>query len=315
MKLSQSDVYYTKNIPGAVFMIKSKHLLIARNPRRTNFPYRVQSVGYVFDNPRLSNMKFTFPDKIEFCIRTLSYGETGSTARMTLENKKYEVNYPHVLIKMPNSSYEYEYLDGRDVFFFTYSKELYPLLKPLGLFDDALAWNIELTPDVNRLLGQLHEYLEKSRNFGVTDRIDLICFQLLSEFLIQKHSQTLNPDPEMEQILQIDSYLRIHYTEDINMDKLALQHGMSRTSFFRKWSKFFKETPAKQLLQLRLQEAARQLIESHYRINEIAQQVNIPDPAYFCAVFRKHYGLTPADYREQKRSSHSVSVNKIPNSF
>lgn len=282
-------------------MIKNKHLEIENVHRNTKFPFRVQSVGYAFNNPRLDGMKYTFPDKIEICLRYTSYGEAGNTAQMRLDHKEYELDYPHVLIKPPNAEYEYEYLDVRDVFYFTYSSELYPLTQQLGLFDGNLAWNINLTPDINRLLGQLHVYLEKSRNTGMTDRIDLICFQLLSEFLIQKHTQQLNPDPEQEQVLQIDSYLRIHFSEDINMDKLALQHGLSRTSFFRKWNKFFKDTPAKKLLQLRLQEASRLLVETHFRINEIAQKVNIPDAAYFCAVFRHNVGMSPAVYRKKNR--------------
>lgn len=281
-------------------MIKNKHLEIEKNQRCTHFPYRVQSVGYAFNNPRLKKQKGKFPNKIEFCMRTLTHGESGNTARMQLGGDSYEMNYPHVLVKIPNSDYEYKYLDVRDVFYFTYSSLLYPQLEQLGLFEGALSWDVALTPDINRLLGQLHDYLEKSSKSGAADRIDLLCFQILSEFLIQKNNQELNPDPEEELLLQIDSYLKIHFMDDINMDKLAQMHGLSRTSFFRKWAQHFKESPAKQLTQLRLQEASRLLVETQYRINEIAQRVNISDPAYFCAVFRKHFGLSPAAYRQEK---------------
>ena len=278
-------------------MIVDKHIVISEERRYTRFPYPVQSVGYAFNNPRLKGLKYKFPDKVEFCIRTTSCGEPGSKAVMNLEGNEYELNYPHVLVKTPDSNYEYKYLDERDVFYFTYSKEFFSQLEKLDLFNGVLAWNVVLTTDINRQLGQLRDYLEKSSLSGTADRIDLLCFQLMSEFLIQKNSQSIDTDPEKELILRIDSYFRIHYMEDINIDGLALKYGMSRTSFFRKWAKYFQESPAKQLLQLRLREASRQLLETQYRISEIAQRVNIPDPAYFGAVFRKHFGVSPAAFR------------------
>ncbi len=124
----------------------------------------------------------------------------------------------------------------------------------------------------------------------------------------QSHEAQIPLDPEREQILQIDSYFRLHFAENISQEDIAGIHGLSRTAFFRNWSRYFDISPARHLLDLRLHEACRQLSEGYHKINEIARMVNIPDPAYFGAVFRRKYGMTPADYRKRIKRQLSESL-------
>ncbi len=58
-------------------------------------------------------------------------------------------------------------------------------------------------------------------------------------------------------------------------------------------------TPARYVLQLRLEESCRLLKESRLSIWEIAAHLQFVHAEYFCHVFRKEFGMTPLQYREQ----------------
>ncbi|NLZ45599.1 MAG: helix-turn-helix transcriptional regulator, partial [Clostridiales bacterium] len=74
--------------------------------------------------------------------------------------------------------------------------------------------------------------------------------------------------------------------------------------------RLFKEClnlrPFEYLARKRVQEAKTLLIEQHYTINEIASRVGYNDCSYFCAVFKKHEMLSPAEFR----SLHKKTDNK-----
>ena len=63
-------------------------------------------------------------------------------------------------------------------------------------------------------------------------------------------------------------------------------------------------SPARFVLKLKLEEAARRLRETSYTAADIAAFVRLGDCAYFAKVFRKHYGMTPLEYRRKHAPGH-----------
>ncbi len=280
-----------------VFLIlQDKYIQLESVPRALQLPYVLQSIGYVSNNPPISEVAHTFPDKIEINLR-LSKMQFGQQARMRLGGDEYVLSYPHVVVKIPKTPYIYHELDCRDVFYFCYPTSQYELLKNLGLFSQPLAWNISISAEIDQILARLKNQLEISRSYGSADRLDILCFQLLAELLLMKFQEEYIVDVERETMMRIDSWLRLHFTESVSIEKLAAKNGLSRSSFFRAWGNYFDQSPARHLQDLRLQEACRWLRESRLPIIQIARLVNIPDPAYFCAAFRKKFQQTPKAFR------------------
>ena len=127
-------------------------------------------------------------------------------------------------MKRPNESFIYRVWKSANVILFHGIESQYPLFDELGLFTLPLAWDITRTPEINQLISRLHDYLNVSRSFGSGDRIDVLCFQLLTEVLLMKHEAQIPLDPEREQILQIDSYFRLHFAENISLEDIAGIH-------------------------------------------------------------------------------------------
>lgn len=65
--------------------------------------------------------------------------------------------------------------------------------------------------------------------------------------------------------------------------------------------RLFKEClslrPFEYLARKRIQQAKLLLLEDKLNINEIAAEVGYNDCSYFCAVFKKHEMLSPAEFR------------------
>ena len=274
-------------------MFDSKSINLSKVPRVLNFPYKVSLLGYINDNPEMKNFCAVFPDRLEINIRL----DGSSDSEMLLENRKYVCKSPHVVVKKPNTEYEFRYLPERRVFYVCYDSALLADFEKLGLFKDVQAWEIERNAAVEFLLKKIIGSLNRSRSAGVADSIDINCFALLNELMLQRVNNSENmKNDERELIMQAESFLHFNVNESVDFDELAENLGMSRSTFFRHWKIYFNETPAEHFRNLKLDESLRLLGLRRHKISEIAKILHFSSSAYFCSVFRKRFGMTPQQY-------------------
>ena len=139
--------------------------------------------------------------------------------------------------------------------------------------------------------------MNRSRENGVADRMDLDCFALINELLLQRVNLKKDVEnAERELIMRADSFLHFNVMEYVDFDELAANLGMSKSTFFRHWKKYFNETPAIHFRNIKLDEAMRLLGIRRYKVFEIASMLQFSSSAYFCAVFRNRFGVTPQQY-------------------
>lgn len=94
----------------------------------------------------------------------------------------------------------------------------------------------------------------------------------------------------------ITENLSIHYTAK----ELARQFQISETSLKNYFRGVYGENYSVYQRDIRMKKAARLLTETSDRIAMIAGQVGYENQSKFAAVFRKHFGLSPAEYRKSK---------------
>ena len=87
------------------------------------------------------------------------------------------------------------------------------------------------------------------------------------------------------------------------VDSLAELAGMSRSRFAHRFSENFKTTPMEMLRGLRLQYAARQLIEGEAGLERIAEQSGFLSRSYFSTQFVAAFGMTPSKFRKSARQA------------
>lgn len=93
-------------------------------------------------------------------------------------------------------------------------------------------------------------------------------------------------------------YLHSHIEQDISLHDLAAACGVDRFSLSRAFKEAYGLAPHAYLVQLRLNQARKQLAAGQLPI-EVSHQLGFADQSHLGRWFRRAYGLTPAQYRRQ----------------
>jgi AraC-like DNA-binding protein len=108
----------------------------------------------------------------------------------------------------------------------------------------------------------------------------------------------------------VQGFLR-DYSQQFSMSERAESIGMSLSSFERKFSAIFGQSPTQYLQQVRIH-AARAMIErDQHELAHIARACGFYDQSQFGKVFKRFAGMTPAQYRA-KMTTRSASFNTGP---
>lgn len=96
---------------------------------------------------------------------------------------------------------------------------------------------------------------------------------------------------------KIRSYLDNHLTEEISVGRLAQMMYMSPDYLNRCFKRCYACTITEYIMDKRLSLAAEMLVKKDMSITMIAAKVGYPNYTYFIKVFKKKYGVPPAQYR------------------
>lgn len=95
-------------------------------------------------------------------------------------------------------------------------------------------------------------------------------------------------------------YIHENYTHDISLDDIACYAGISKSTVLNLFRKYLHITPIDYLIHYRLKEAALLLVKTEKKIATISDEAGFHNVDYFCRLFKKHYCLTPTQYRKKK---------------
>lgn len=99
---------------------------------------------------------------------------------------------------------------------------------------------------------------------------------------------------------QITDWMAEHLAEEFHLDQVAALAGLSKFHFNRLFKSATGVSPSRYHINLRMDEAKRQLRESKKSIVEIALDVGYATPSHFAQLFRRETGLSPSHYRRQR---------------
>jgi transcriptional regulator GlxA family with amidase domain len=96
----------------------------------------------------------------------------------------------------------------------------------------------------------------------------------------------------------VTAHIEANLGRPLPVAELARVAGLSRAHFSRLFAAGEGLPPAQYVLQRRLESAARLLVQgAALPVKEIAILTGFSDPNYFAKAFRRHYGLSPTEYR------------------
>ena len=95
-------------------------------------------------------------------------------------------------------------------------------------------------------------------------------------------------------------YIKNHYTENITIDKICQEVGISKYHFVREFKRIIGVTPVNYINSLRIEKAKKLLLSGDYKVLDIQERCGFVNPSYFTALFRKVTGMTPLAFIKER---------------
>jgi len=216
--------------------------------------------------------------------------------------REWEVRAPCVITQWPGVHIEYgPHLEWEELYLIYDAANMPALRKSRLVTDGKPVWYLQDPGPVRRRLDELNEALVAGGG-GETpspDRVDRICEALIMESLISESTPVTGPHEKA--IRAARARVESGCLDEIDFDRLALEHGFSPSSFRRHWGEHVGTPPQRFLVELRIRRACRLLVETAMSVREIARAVRFEDALYFSRRFREITGESASGYRQNHR--------------
>lgn len=197
--------------------------------------------------------------------------------------------------------------------------------QPLKLSSDFARYNISFTPDA-QLLRTLRLRIADCMLFAVDPAVLPICSEIFRESaagnpykkellhalqtqlivyifrnlqLSQSEEETSGSLADMERVTYIDDYFENHFADNGGEEELAKSMNLSKRQLARVLQKHYGMGFRQKLICARMDHAAWLLRTTDKRISRIAENVGYVSESAFFQVFRRHFQMTPQQYRAQ----------------
>ena len=123
-------------------------------------------------------------------------------------------------------------------------------------------------------------------------QLSCLAYQTLLEL---GNAVQISPPPVIEQAL---TFMHENLHRSLSRQELCEYLGLSSPYFTRIFSQYMHCSPIAYFLQQKFNWSAQLLETTSFSIKEIAYKVGFDDPLYFSSQFKKHFGVSPRQYRE-----------------
>jgi AraC-like DNA-binding protein len=155
----------------------------------------------------------------------------------------------------------------------------------------------------------LQSYYDKlsscASHFDLSGELEMsaVLHRLLTDLLHLKNSEqfSLKYDRYQLGLEESISFLQKHFNEQISIEQLAQISHLSKYHYIKVFRSYTGQTPYDYLLDFRLLQAKRMLLETGKSVGQVAQDSGFSDSKNFIAYFKKRVGLTPLQFRKQNR--------------
>ncbi|NLM74901.1 MAG: AraC family transcriptional regulator [Clostridiaceae bacterium] len=172
-----------------------------------------------------------------------------------------------------------------------------PLLNALG-FSQYNVFRLNDIRPLDNLINDIY-ILSQSKNLLSGYRCSAKLYNLLIELKVQTQESldTANVS-RYNKLRPVLDYIDNNYMNNPTMDELASLINVSPQYFCRIFNNVLGIRPFTYLNLIKLRNAKELLIKHpEMQIKEVASKVGYNDVSYFCAVFKKHEGVTPMEFK------------------
>ncbi|MBR2720454.1 MAG: helix-turn-helix domain-containing protein [Lentisphaeria bacterium] len=173
---------------------------------------------------------------------------------------------------------------------------------------DKYTFGPHLQKKISFLLDELNEELNTDRPFNMLRAralfIDLLIFILRNAVL----SPGIRASHAQKHLGKVLSYITDNLNAKLSMKHLAEISGYAPDYFGKLFRKELGIGLSEYICNRRLERACYELEHSAMSIDEIAVRTGFFDASYFIKMFRKHCGITPAQFRRNIQAEHERKI-------
>lgn len=130
-------------------------------------------------------------------------------------------------------------------------------------------------------------------------------YRHLAEALCSRIEESGLLDPQEPTLTKLLQAIRAGYREPtFSVENISRSLGYSTEHFIRLFRRFMHVTPYRYVSDLRLDDAARLLLDGERSVDEIGKMVGYSDGKVFARAFARKFGVSPSEYR---RTCHPVA--------
>jgi AraC-like DNA-binding protein len=104
-----------------------------------------------------------------------------------------------------------------------------------------------------------------------------------------------------ESFFKAKTYVDQHYLQIDNIESLCNDVYISKFYLTHLFKKYLGKTPLQYIIRKKIDMAKILLFKSDMTIQDVAARCGYEDPNYFGKIFKKHEGMTAAEYRKKPR--------------
>lgn len=98
-------------------------------------------------------------------------------------------------------------------------------------------------------------------------------------------------------------FIQQHFNEKITLGQIASAGSIGQSKCCKLFNTYIHQTPNAYLTTYRLNKSAELLHMSDLNITEIAYEVGFNGASYYAEAFRKHFRISPSEYRQNSKNT------------
>lgn len=263
-------------------------------PRLLALPCQLEEIGYLPSQINWNRNRTLHA--LYFCIILNREGKGKGLVNGIVPKIKYAL--PCLHIHKAGTVLHTVRASKHDEIFFSYTGKNAEFMQNIGIEEG----HFEITAEFSEIVLRIKKELLLPDNPMKADNLDLLALELLT---VIKGAQKMQQNKHREdgtRFQELLSFLELHLQEELPLSFLLTRFGFSRRTFFRIWKKNFSCSFTEYRNNLKLSHGANLLISTDLSIGDIAQKCSYSSPTYFIRRFKRHYLLTPENYRLQKKN-------------
>ena len=180
-----------------------------------------------------------------------------------------------------------------------YKKYILPIIlsnMSFQCFQSAEPWQARIIQIMIKIMEtQENEKIRELSTLVLLQNLWLIFYENVK--LSDKEKMQTVDEAAQKRVQLMMQYIHENYNHELSLEEIASHIGISKSTALNLFRRFLHTTPVSYLIGYRLQAASWLLKNTNKKVKTIAYESGFHNVDYFCRLLKKHYHLTPSEYR------------------